>query len=159
MDRRYICWLTREGVIALNKEKEHIRSERLPWARQLIATEPKREQYQNIMKDFLKRILKINQMLHYNQNLSANYAAEAVRESEKEALKLAKTDFYKGLKEGLSNLQVDMIMSMAEKYMLECEQLREQMTERDRTIDRLSEDLKKANCMLRFYGIIAGAGE
>ncbi|MGW8956636.1 hypothetical protein [Paenibacillus sp. NPDC055715] len=73
MDRRYICWLSRQGVVALKKEKEQITYEELPRVRQLIVSEPELERrYQVIKQVFLKRILRINQMLHYNQNVSAN---------------------------------------------------------------------------------------
>ncbi|QYK68291.1 hypothetical protein [Paenibacillus sp. S02] len=61
--------------------------------------------------------------------------------SEKEALMLAKSDFNKALKDGLSNLQVDMIIGMAEKYMLECEQLREQADESGMVTALLEADL------------------
>ncbi|WP_240661799.1 hypothetical protein [Paenibacillus xylanexedens] len=73
MDKRYICWLTREGVISFQKEKKRIITEKLPWARELLASEPEREQYQLILKGLLKRILRINQMLNYNGNTSANF--------------------------------------------------------------------------------------
>ncbi|QDA30234.1 hypothetical protein [Paenibacillus polymyxa] len=51
------------------------------------------------------------------------------------------------------------IMNIVNTCTADNERLRQKLEDRDRTIDKLSADLKKANFMLRFNGIIAGAGE
>lgn len=68
MDRRYICYLTSEGVKNINEQLQHLKNVKLPRTRELLEKEPDRKQYQLFMKGELQQILRLNQMIHYNSN-------------------------------------------------------------------------------------------
>lgn len=66
--------------------------------------------------------------------------------TERESLEVAKQDFDKQLKYGLSNTQVCMVLILAEKYMDETERLQQ-------LVNKQNKELEEAQEIIRHYGI------
>lgn len=73
--KRHTCWLTHLGVKRINDELDYIRLIKLPEIR-----ERNDERKDADMRDCLKRMLQLNQWLHYNGNPETNGSMKGVFE-------------------------------------------------------------------------------
>lgn len=69
-DRRYLVWLTADGVRAVTAERDTILKVQLPLLRKGTAAEVTTNRPQR--KQLMRRVLILNQWLHYNSNKETN---------------------------------------------------------------------------------------
>lgn len=67
-DRRYICYLTAEGVTCITAERDSILKQRLPLVRAMLAAArlpAETRRLESERKNLLRRVLYLNRLLHY----------------------------------------------------------------------------------------------